>query len=128
MMKMFGQNVPRPIPKKLKSQKPEFNSIPIPPPIWGGNPIIPPKAMDSPPKWRGNPLFWGGESVIGMELNSGFCGLDFLKKISSFWKILQWCSSSNKLDQSRSIEFINDHCKIIEKEQIFKKIQTTKLK
>ena len=57
---MFGQHFPRPIPKKPNSQNPEFNSIPIPPPIWGGNRIPPPKQWIPPPEWRGNPSFWGG--------------------------------------------------------------------
>ena len=60
MMKIFGQLFPRPIPKKLKSQKPEFNSIPIPPP----------KQWIPPPDGGGIHRFGGG-SV------SGFCNLDF---------------------------------------------------
>ena len=66
MMTFFCQHFPRPIPKKLKSQKPAFNSIPIPPPIWGGI-GFPSQSNGFPPKWRGNPLFWGGNRY-GVEL------------------------------------------------------------
>ena len=74
MTKMFGQNFPRPIPKKPKPQNPEFNSIPIPPP----------KRWIPPPFWGGIYCFGGGIRFppqigggIGMELNSGFWDFSF---------------------------------------------------
>ena len=54
---MFGQNFPRPIPKKPKPQNPEFNSIPIPPP----------KRWIPPPFWGGIYCFGGGNRD-GVEL------------------------------------------------------------
>ena len=66
MTKMFGQNFPRPIPKKPKPQNPEFNSIPIPPP----------KRWIPPPFWGGNPLLWGGESDSPPRLGGNRYGVE----------------------------------------------------